>query len=75
MIREEDCGYTLRCTGCGASLTRTYNELRDPDRALDIKSSFGFVHRLCDGFGDVKQARAFIKAKRGVARKAARAKR
>jgi hypothetical protein len=69
MITTRDHGYTLLCSGCGAALTLTMRELRDPDRALDIKSAMQQEHRACDSYHDVAKARAAIKATRRAQRR------
>ena len=68
MILTEDCGHTLRCSGCRAYISLTRKELSDLDGMLDIKSAMKERHIECDSFRDPVKARASIKAKRAAAR-------
>jgi hypothetical protein len=70
MIASEDFGYTLRCTGCRATIALTFRELQDPYRQADIKGGMKKAHSECDGFKDVSKAQQAIKAKRRAARQA-----
>jgi hypothetical protein len=75
VIVTEDFGYTLRCSGCKAYITLSMNELRDMDRALDIKSEMKTAHSDCDGSKDASKARAAIEQKRRDARRSQESKR
>jgi hypothetical protein len=63
MIRAEDYGHTLRCSGCGAYRSLTLSEMSDLDRMCDIKAYMRELHKACDSYHNVAKARAAIKAK------------
>ncbi len=72
VITQLDDGYRLRCSGCGWGVSLTFSEVRNLDRALDIKSELQRVHKDCDSFGDVAKARAAIRATEQAERQATR---
>lgn len=64
MIQRLDGGYTLRCTGCTATVSLGQAEVSDPFLLIHREETMGAVHVLCDSYGDVEKAKAAIKAAR-----------
>ena len=67
MIVSRDCGWSLHCTGCGASLELTPGEAKDPFRNATRKQSMTLLHAECDSYGSQAMARAALKLQRSAA--------